>query len=98
VNGDSKLAFDNWKKGTYEILSRHCATVIAKRWVGTEVKEHPKYNGTLDLGTFLVSMEENIAEDQRIVVLDLALEDTPARWWASHKEIIRNWEDVKHAI
>jgi hypothetical protein len=43
-------------------------------------------------------MEEKIAEDQRIVVLDLALEDTPARWWASHKEVIKNWEDVKHAI
>jgi hypothetical protein len=68
------------------------------RWVGTEVREHLTYNGTSDLGSFLVSMEEKIAEDQRIVVLDLALEDTPARWWASHKEVIRNWEDVKHAI
>jgi hypothetical protein len=43
-------------------------------------------------------MEENIAEDQRISVLDLALQDTPARWWTSHKALIKNWEDVKQAI
>ena len=46
----------------------------------------------------MVSMEEKIVEDQRILVLDLALEDTLARWWASHKVLIKNWEDVKQAI
>jgi hypothetical protein len=58
------------------------------RWVGTKVREHPTYNGTSNLGHFLVSMEEKITEDQRILVLDLALEETPARWWASHKVVI----------
>jgi hypothetical protein len=60
-----------------------------------EVREHPTYNGTSNLGNFLVSMEDNIVEDQRIVVLDL---DTPSKWWASHKEVIKNWEDVKNSI
>ena len=43
-------------------------------------------------------MEENIAEDQRISVLDLALQDTPTRWWTNHKALVENWEDVKQDI
>jgi hypothetical protein len=95
---DSELAFDSWQQGSYEIFSRRCTTVRETRWVGTEVREHPIYDGTSELDIFLVSMEENIAEDQRISVLDLALQDTPARWWTSHKALIKNWEDVKQAI
>jgi hypothetical protein len=68
------------------------------RWVGTEVREHQTYNGTSYLGIFLVSMEEKMEEDQRIIVLNLALEDTLSRWWASQKKVIKNWEDVKHVI
>jgi hypothetical protein len=55
------------------------------RWFGIEVIEHMTYNGTSDLGSFLVSMEEKIAKDQRIVVQDLVMEVTHAKWWASHK-------------
>jgi hypothetical protein len=43
-------------------------------------------------------MEEEIATDQRIYVLDIALQDTPARWWATHKSSILEWEDAKQAI
>jgi hypothetical protein len=43
-------------------------------------------------------MEENITEDQRISVLDLALQDTLARWWSNHKALIKTWDDVKQAI
>jgi hypothetical protein len=43
-------------------------------------------------------MEENIVEEKRIFVLDLALHDTPARWWATHKASIMEWEDEKQAI
>jgi hypothetical protein len=47
---------------------------------------------------FFASMEEKIVMDQRIFVLDLALQDTPARWWATHKASIMEWEDAKQAI
>jgi hypothetical protein len=43
-------------------------------------------------------MEEKIVEDQRIIVLDLSLEDTPARWWDSHKAVTKNWEDADLVI
>jgi hypothetical protein len=37
-------------------------------------------------------------EDQRILVLDLAIQDTPTRWWANHKDLLKNLDDVKEAI
>jgi hypothetical protein len=43
-------------------------------------------------------MEERIAEEKRILVLDLDLHDTLARWWNSHKDLIKEWDDVKQAI
>jgi hypothetical protein len=43
-------------------------------------------------------MEENVVEDQSISLLDLSLQDTPARWWANHKDLVENWEDVKQDI
>jgi len=39
-------------------------------------------------------MEEKIMTDQRIYVLDLALPDTPARWWDTHKALIMEWKDA----
>jgi hypothetical protein len=94
VHKDSELAFDSWKQVSYEIFSRRCTTVKATRWVGTEVIEHPIYYGTSGLESFMVNMEENIVEDQRISMLDLSLQDTPTKWWANHKALVINWEDV----
>jgi hypothetical protein len=54
---DSELTFDCWKQGSYEKVSRRSTTVIETRWVGTEVREHPIYDGTSKLDNFLVSME-----------------------------------------
>jgi hypothetical protein len=79
IDEDSELAFDSWKQGSYEIFPRRCATFRETRWVGTEVREHQIYDGTLELDKFMVSMEENIEEDQRISFLDLALQETPTR-------------------
>jgi hypothetical protein len=43
-------------------------------------------------------MEEKIVEDQRILVLDIALQDTPGRWWTNHKALVENWDNVKQAF
>jgi hypothetical protein len=43
-------------------------------------------------------MEEEIMTYQRIFFLDVALKDTPTRWWATHKSLITEWEDEKQAI
>jgi hypothetical protein len=56
------------------------------------------YDGTSRLDNFLVSMEEKVVEDQRISVLDLALRDTPTRWWTTHKALVGSLNDVKQDI
>jgi hypothetical protein len=58
ANEDSELAFDSWQQGSYKRFSRRCATVIATIWIGTEIREHPTYDGTSEVHSFLTSMEE----------------------------------------
>jgi hypothetical protein len=97
-NEDSELAFESWQQGSYKRFSRRCATIRVTRWVGTKVREHPLYDGTSKLDSFLLSVEEKVVADQRISVLDVAFQDTPARWWANHKALLRDWDDLKQAI
>jgi hypothetical protein len=92
------LDFDSWQQGSYERLSRRCETVKTTRWVGTEVREHLVYDGTSNLGNFLQNMEENAREYQIVLVLNIAFQKTPARWWANHKFVLRTWDEVKQAI
>jgi len=68
------------------------------RWVRSEVREHPIYDGTSELDNVLQNMEENVIEDQRILVLDVSFWNTPARWWATHKSVIKMWDEVKQDI
>jgi hypothetical protein len=98
VDEDSELDFDNWQEGSYERFSKRCAIIREMRWVGTEVREHTVYDGTLGLDSFLLIMEEKVVEDQRISVLYLSLQGTPTKWWANHKALLRNWDDMKQAI
>jgi hypothetical protein len=95
---DSKAAFDSWQQSSYERFSRQCVTVKETRWIGNEVREPLIYDGTSKIHSFLSSMEEKITMEQRIFVLNLALQDTPTRWWATHKDSIMEWEDAKQAI
>jgi hypothetical protein len=68
------------------------------RQVGTDVQEHPLYDGTSDLDNVLQNMEETMGEDQSILVLDISFQNTPARWWATHKDTLRTWDEVKQAL
>jgi hypothetical protein len=85
-------------KASHERFSRRCVTIRTTRWIGIEAREHPVYDDTLDLDNVLQNMEENVREDQRISVLDIALQNTLARWWATHKSILRTWDEMKQAI
>jgi hypothetical protein len=60
VHEDSEETFENWQQGSYEQFSRRCTTISEIRWIGTEVREPPTYNGTSVVHSFLTSMEENI--------------------------------------
>jgi hypothetical protein len=43
---DLEITFDSWQQGSYEIFSRRCTTIRATRWIGTEIRDHPTYDGT----------------------------------------------------
>jgi hypothetical protein len=71
-----------------EKFSRRCTTVREMIWIGTEVREHPTYNGIPEVHIFLTSMEEKIKKDQRIFLRDVALQDMITIWKATHKALI----------
>jgi hypothetical protein len=63
----------------------------ALRWDGTEVREPPSFYGQNDLEEFLTKFELEVLESQRLLVLDIPLKETPARWWDTHKENINDF-------
>jgi hypothetical protein len=82
IDEESEFDFDSWKQWSHEIFSRRGATFRVTRWVGIKVREHPVYDGTSDLNNFLHKIEENVREDQRNSVLDVAFQNNLTRWWA----------------
>jgi hypothetical protein len=63
-------------------------TIRASRWIGSEVRDYPIYDGTSDLHSFLVELEDKVAPEKIIHVLDVALRSSSARWWATHKSTL----------
>jgi hypothetical protein len=47
------------------------------------------------LEEFLTNFELKVLEIQRLLVLDIALKETPACWWGTHKENIHDWYQCK---
>jgi len=82
---DSYIAFDNWKHAIYEKLSRCCVNIVASKWIGSKIREHPFYDDTSDLGRFLIDLEDKVAPKKKRIVLDISLKSSPTRWWATHK-------------
>jgi hypothetical protein len=62
---DSEVAFDNWKQGRYENFSRHCTTIRVSRWIGSEVRDYPIYDGTSYLCSFLVELEDKVVPETK---------------------------------
>ena len=68
------------------------------RWIGTEVRDIPTFDGLSDVNEFLQQFEQETSQEQRLEILDLAVRATPARWWYTHKEHIASWEDCKQLM
>ena len=49
------------------------------QWVGIKVCDIPTYEGFPNLEYFLTEFEEKVTEPQRLITLEFALKDTPAR-------------------
>jgi hypothetical protein len=56
-----------------------------------KVSNLPTFDGLNHLETFLLEFEEVVPVQQRLLALDEALKETPARWWGTHKKNIVDW-------
>jgi hypothetical protein len=56
--------------------------------VGTKIREPSSFHGLNDLEEFLKKKVEEVLDNQRLLNLDIALKETPARWWGAQKETI----------
>ena len=61
------------------------------RWIGTEIKDIPLFDGLAYVSDFLQQFAQEIPHEQRMVAIDLAVRATPTRWWHAHKEHIASW-------
>jgi len=55
------------------------------RWIGSKIYVLPMFDGEGSMETFFMKYEEIVEEPQRLLALDVALQDTPTRWWTAHK-------------
>jgi hypothetical protein len=63
-----------------------------------KIREPPSFHGVNDLEEFLTRYEYEVLPNQRLLALDIALKETPARWWGVHKETIRDWYQCKRLL
>jgi len=90
---------ENWQQRLHEVFVRICARITKSMcWVGTKVCELPLFDGLSDVEILFVELEIFVVEQKRILALDASLRDTPARWWAAHKNSIQDWSQCKRLI
>jgi len=96
---DSDTGVENWQQRLHEVSTRRCARVThAVRWVGTEVRQFPTFTKDDNLENFLTEFESEVLDSQRLLLLDITLRDTPARWWSAHKEVIQDLYQCKRLM
>jgi hypothetical protein len=96
---DSDTGVENGSKYCMKVSTRRCTRVTrAVRWVGTEVRQFPTFTEEDNLENFLTEFESEVLDSQRLLVLDIALRDTPAQWWGAHKKVIQDWYQCKRLM
>jgi hypothetical protein len=63
-----------------------------------EIREPPSFHGVNDLEALLTNYEDEVLENKILLALDIALKYTPARWWVTHKETIKDWYQCKQLL
>lgn len=56
------------------------------------------FDGEGSMETFFMIYEEIVVEPQRLLALDVALQDIPARWWTAHKVSISSQEQCRRLM
>jgi hypothetical protein len=68
------------------------------QWIRTKVRDTPKFERSTNVSSFVNQFKLQIHEHQRLLALDVALRETPVRWWETHKEGIEEWKHCKRLM
>ena len=85
---DSDEGLENWKNRLYELHGHRCARITKSlRWVGSQPKILPTFDGLIDPEYFIVQFSEQVRDSQKMETLDSVFRATAARWWNGHKKL-----------
>jgi hypothetical protein len=74
------------------VSTRQCGHITRSlRWIGTKLCDPPKYDGLNDIKYFVKVFKLQVPKQKILLALDVFLKATPARWWAAHKEGMKDW-------
>lgn len=74
----------------------YCNMMIRSlRYVATEARDIPMYDRLTSVDEFLDKFERKVPEQQKFNALNWALHATPARWWGTHQQSLKDWHECK---
>ena len=83
---DSDEGLENWQNRLYELHGHRCARITKSiRWVGSQTKIFPIFDGLTDTEDFIAQFSKQIPDSQKMETLDSAFRATASRWWNGHK-------------
>ena len=89
---DSDEGLENWQNRLYELHGHRCARITKSlRWVGSQTRVLPTFDGLTDPKYFIVQFLEQVPDSQKMETLDSVFRATTARWWNGHKKYIHSW-------
>lgn len=47
---------------------------------------------------FIKKVNATISEIQKVQLMNVSLQATPERWWVSHHNLLREWQEVKTTL
>jgi hypothetical protein len=96
---DSEAALERWQNRQHEVSSRRCSYISKLvHWIGSELRDPPRFYDTGSVNIFVEEMEERVPEEQRVQTMDAVVKGTPARWWATHREDLKEWAQVVNCV
>ena len=96
---DSDEGLENWQSRLYELHGHRCARITKSlRWLGSQTRVLPMFDGLTDPKDFLVQFSEQVQDSQKMETLDSVFRATATRWWNGHKKYIRSWETCQKSL
>jgi hypothetical protein len=92
----SEEGLEHWQQRMHKVSTRRYVYITRSlHWIGTKLCDPPKYDGLNNIEYLVNVFKLNIPKQQRLLALDVFLKATPARWWATHKERIEDWQQCR---